>query len=152
MVQGLADRARNLLRALDRQDRLETAGTFVGWLERQVADGELGRSTQELLLRALSAAGDPINFRLLSLLDPLEGVEVPALMAQTGLDRVAVSERINDLVQVGLAGRDMVSDQIRGTSLGGGIVVWVGEIAERTAEQLGEELSPAGSEAELQDA
>jgi hypothetical protein len=140
MIEGLVDRGRNLLRALDRQDRLETAQTFVGWLGQQIADGQLAESTQELLLRGLSVAGDPINFRILTRLDPLEGVEVPALMLHTTLGRVAVSERVNDLVQAGLASRDLVSDQIRGTALGAGIVALVNEIAGAAAARLDVEL------------
>ena len=148
MVDGLTDRARNLLRALDRQDRLETAQTFVGWVGSQIAAGQLPESTQELLLRALRTAGDPLNFSILTQLDPLEGIEVPALMLRLGLGRVAVSERVNDLVQAGLAGRDMVSDQIRGTALGTGIVALVRETADAAAERLSGELAEArGGEA-----
>lgn len=143
MVQGLADRTRNLLRVLDRQDRLETAGTFVGWLEGEVRDGRLVESTRELLLRALAVAGDPVSFRLLERLDPLEGVELPALMRDTGLGRVAASERVHDLVQVGLASRDLVSDQVRGTALAAGIVALVAAVAGETADRLREELGAA---------
>ncbi len=146
MVGGLTDRARNLLRALDRQDRLETAHTFVGWVRRQSADGQLPESTRELMLRALRTAGDQLNFRLLTLLDPLEGVEVPALMLHVGLGRVATSERVNDLVQAGLASRDMVSDQIRGTALGAGIIALVAETAAAAAARLADELAEADPE------
>ncbi len=146
MVGGLTDRARNLLRALDRQDRLETAHTFVGWVTRQSADGQLPESTRELMLRALRTAGDQLNFRLLTLLDPLEGVEVPALMLHVGLGRVATSERVNDLVQAGLASRDMVSDQIRGTALGAGIIALVAETAAAAAARLADELAEADPE------
>jgi len=150
MIQGLADRARNLLRVLDRQDRLETAQTFVGWLQQQLNEGVLAQSTQELFLRALAVSGEPVNFVILTRLDPLEGVEVPGLMQHTGLGRVAVSERVNDLVQAGLASRDMVSDQIRGTSLGAGIVALVEEIAGKAATRLGDELGNT-EEAKRQD-
>lgn len=140
MAQGLADRVRNLLRALDRQDRLETAQTFVGWLGRQITEGQLAESSEEVLLRTLRVAGDPVNFRLLTQLDPLEASEVPALMEQLGLGRVAVSERVNDLVQAGLASRDMVSDQIRGTALAAGIVTWVRDLADESATRVGDQL------------
>jgi hypothetical protein len=144
MATGLTDRGRNLLRALDRQDRLETAQEFIGWLPRQVADARLAASTQELMLRALAVSGDPINFELLTRLDPLVGLEVPELMAEVGLGRVAVSERVNDLLQVGLATRDMVSDQIRGTALGAGLVALVREVAAASAARLAAELEVEG--------
>jgi len=142
------ERTRNLLRAIDRQDRLETAENFVGWLPRQTAEGRLNESTHEVLLRALRAASDPLNFRILALLDPLTAVEIPALMTETGLGRVAVSERVNDLAQVGMAGRELVSDQIRGTALGAGIVELVRVVATDAAERLsGELIEGAGSTA-----
>ena len=140
IVQGLTDRTRNLLRALDRHDRLEDAQQFIGWLDEQTTDGRLGESSQAVLLRALATAGDATNFRLLSALDPIEGTELPELMAGTGLERVAVSERINDLVQVGLAVREMISDQIRATALATGLLALVASIAEDSARQLTAEL------------
>ncbi len=147
IVDGLADRTRTLLRALDRQDRLETAQVFVGWLAGEREHGRLSETAREMLLRALKVAADPINFQILDQLDAIEAVELPTLMERTGLARVAVSERVHDLVQNGLAAREMVGDQIRRTSLAGGILGLVAEVARRTGEQLAEELrSPLSKE------
>ncbi len=142
IVDGLADRARTLLRALDRQDRLETAQAFVGWLAAEREGGRLSETASEMFLRALKTASDPINFRILDRLDEIEAVELPALMEQTGLARVAASERVHDLVQSGLAAREMVGDQIRRTSLAGGILELVGEVARQTGDRLAVELRP----------
>jgi hypothetical protein len=83
---------------------------------------------------------------ILCALDPLEGVDVSGLMATTGLGRVAVSERVNDLVQVGLAVREMISDQVRATDLATGLVELVrtvsGESADRLTEQLRRDVPP----------
>jgi hypothetical protein len=136
---GLTDRVRTLLRALDRQDRLETAQAFVGWLEKELEAGRLPGVARELFLRALRIGSDPMNYRILQALVPSEAVDLPQLMAQTGLDRVAASERVNDMVQVGLAVRDLVGDQIRGTPLGGGLV----RLVEGLAAQAGEHLRRA---------
>lgn len=146
IVAGLSDRARNLLRAFDRYDRLETAEVFVGWLEGERENGRLAETAREILLRALKVASDPINFKILEQLDPIEAVELPALMALTGLARVAVSERVHDLVQTGLAAREMIGDQIRGTSLSAGILGLVDRIAVETGERLERELRPSQSE------
>lgn len=140
ILQGLSDRVRNLLRALDRQDRLETAQQFAGWLARQEAEG-LADAAREVLLRALARAGDPVNYRILRRLDRLAAVELPELMAATGLGRVAVSERVHDLVQTGLASREMVGDQIRGTALGEGLVALIEGVCRRSGERLAEELA-----------
>jgi len=139
ILKGLTARTRNLLRALDRQDRLETATVFADWLSRQ-GSPELAAAAQEVFLRALGALSDPINFRLLKGLDPLLAASLPDLMEATGLERVAVSERLNDMVQVGLVSRELIDDQIRCTDLATGLVTWVEGMAQGSGEQLGEDM------------
>ena len=143
ILEGLVDRAKNLLRALDRHDRLETAGEFAGWLGRQREGTGLADAGREVLLRALKTAGDPLNYEILRRLDPLESVDLPALMRATGLGRVAASERVHDLVQNGLASREMIGDQIRGTALANGLVALVEALAAAAGERLGGELAPS---------
>lgn len=143
ILNGLTDRARNLLLALDRHDRLESADVFIGWLGREHADGRLGDAAREVLLRALRAAADPVNFRLLRFLDPLKPMALPELMQETGLSRVAVSERINDLVQTGLASRELIGDQIRGTPLAVGLVATVEVLAAEAGDRLAAEFGAA---------
>lgn len=81
-----------------------------------------------------------MNFRLLELLGPLESVGVPELMAATGLGRVAVSERVNDMMQVGLATREMIDDQVRSTPLAAGLCALVRRLAEQSGQQLSEQF------------
>ena len=140
ILQGLTDRLRTLLRVMDRQDRLETASAFVGWLDGEVAAGRPPDAARELLLRALRVAGDALNYRILGALDPDEGLGVAALMPKTGLDRVALSERVNDLVQVGLAAWDPVGEEVRATPLATGLRALVEMVARRAGDRLGEEL------------
>jgi len=135
ILEGLTARTRNLLRALDRRDRLETATHFADWLSRQGSD-ELAAAAQEMLLRTLGSLSDPINFRLLKLLDPHSAASLPDLMDATGLERVAVSERLNDMVQTGLVSRELIDDQIRCTDLATGLVTWVEGLAQRSGERL----------------
>lgn len=141
VVRGLTDRVRTLVLALDRQDRLETAGEFVGWLGDQTAAGRLPEVTQELLLRALRVASDPINLGILTRLDPLAATGVADLVRQTGLTRVAVSERVNDLSQAGLATREMIGDEVRSTPLAGGLIELLADVSERSAELLARQLA-----------
>ena len=146
LVRGLADRLRTLLLTMDRLDRLETAGELAGWLDRERAAGRLPEHARELFLRALRVAADPTNFMVLAALDPLDSVDLVELMRRTKTGRVAASERVNDLVQVGLAAREMVGDQIRCTALAEGLVALVEEVAGETGKQLRQELGAAEAE------
>lgn len=136
IVEGVVARARQLLRALDREDRLETAGAFVGWLGREREQGRLPDAAREVFLKALRAAGDPVSYRVLGLLDPLTPAAQHALMERTGLSRVALVERVHDLIQAGLATRELIGDEVRATPLAMGLLALV----ERTAKAAGERL------------
>ncbi len=83
ILEGLCDRARNLLRALDRQDRLEAAA----------------------------------------------------------------SERVHDLVQAGLASRELIGDQIRSTALGEGLVALIEDLAGKAGKRLSRELDQGPADA-----
>lgn len=144
VVGGLTDRVRTLVLAMDRQDRLETASEYVGWLGDQADSGRLAEVTQEVLLRALRVVSDPINLGMLLRLEPLVAVGVADLVRQTGLTRVAVSERVNDLVQTGLASREMIGDDVRSTPLADGLLAVLADISDRSADLLVEQLA-AGS-------
>ncbi len=140
ILAGLVERVRSLLLGLDRRDRLETACEFVGWLQRQTRD-ELDDIARGMLLRVLRRAADPVNYRILERLDPVNAVNAADLMPATGLDRVAVSERLNDLAQVGLISQDVVDGQVRGTSLAVGVRALVEGIAVQAAGKLVDGLS-----------
>lgn len=133
---GLVARLRNLLLALDRQDRLETAQEFAGWMTEHSEPQDLADYAREILLRAFRVAGDPINFEILSRLDRIDPVGIPDLMRTTHLSRVAVSERVNDMVQTGLAVREMVNDHVRGTDLGEGLTAFVRDAAKGAGDDL----------------
>ena len=140
ILAGLIERVRSLLLGLDRRDRLENAGEFVGWLQRQTRE-QLDDIARGMLLRVLRCAGDPVNYRILERLDVLNAVNAADLMPETGLDRVALSERLNDLAQVGLISRDMVDGQVRGTSLAVGVRALVEGIAVQAGGKLLDDLS-----------
>ena len=135
ILAGLVHRVRGLLLALDRRDRLETAGEFVGWLQLQTRE-QLDDIAREMFLRVLRCAGDPVNYRILEQLDGLNAVDAADLMQDTDLDRVALYERLNDLAQVGPISRDPVADQVYGTSL----AVGVRAVVERMAGEAGGKL------------
>jgi len=150
MPQGLTDlslalamRLRDMARMLDRLDRLES-GTGE-WLAAQ-GDGALQEAATDMTLRALRAAADPTNFAVLAFLSAHTSAPIAELEKAVGLGRLALNERLNDLVQVGLAGRNIDTDHVQGTAAGAALVGLIHSISEATATKLAEVLKPVTSE------
>ncbi len=146
MAQGLTDlssalalRLRDIARLLDRLDRLES-GTGE-WLAAQ-AEGALREAAAEMTLRALRAAADSTNFAILTFLSARASAPTAELEKSTGLGRLALNERVNDLVQLGLAGRNIDTDHVQGTAAGAALVGLIESISEATAKKLAEALQP----------
>jgi len=146
MAQGLTDlslalalRLRDLARMIDRLDRLE-AGTGE-WLSA-LGEGAVKEAATDMTLRALRAAADPANFALLAFLAAHASAPMAELEGATGLGRLSLSERVNDLVQVGLAGRNIDTDHVQITAGGAALVGLIESISEATAEKLRETLQP----------
>ena len=131
---GLASRLRALVAALDRLDRLE-AGSGA-WLAG-FAETELHGAATELSLRALRTVADPANFALLQTMAGDDSQPLSQLIDATGLGRLALSERLNDLVQVGLATRLIDTDRAQITGAGASLIRLIDAlIAEVTAQYL----------------
>ncbi len=146
MAQGLTDlssalalRLRDIARLLDRLDRLES-GTGE-WLASQ-GEGALREAATDMTLRALRAAADPTNFSILTFLSAHTSAPMAELEVATGFGRLALAERVNDLVQVGLAGRNIDTDHVQGTAAGAALVGLIHNIGEATAKRLVEILQP----------
>jgi len=115
LAAGLAGRLRSLVLMLDRLDRLESGSG--NWLADFEAD-ELPEAAAELTLRALRAVANPNTFTLLTALAGNDTHSIAQLMAITGFGRLALSERLNDLVQLGLAIRLIDTDHAQITPAG----------------------------------
>ncbi len=146
MAQGLNDlslalamRLRDIARLLDRLDRLES-GTGE-WLASQ-GEAALREAAADITLRALRAAADPTNFSILTFLSAHASAPMAELEKSTGLGRLALNERVNDLVQLGLAGRNIDTDHVQGTAAGAALVGLVNNIGEATAKKLAEAVQP----------
>ncbi|MBI3764804.1 MAG: hypothetical protein HY260_23435 [Chloroflexi bacterium] len=144
MAQGLQDlstalalRLRDIARMIDRLDRLES-GTGA-WLASQ-QNGELNSAAREMTLRSLRAAADATNFAILSFLSTHTTASTAELETASGLGRLAVTERLNDLVQVGLVGRNIDTDQVQGTAAGAALMGLIENISGATARKLTEQL------------
>ena len=144
MAQGLNDlsfalamRLRDIARMVDRLDRLES-GTG-GWLASQT-EADWDRAAGDMALRAVRAAASPTSFAILSFLSTHAAAPMRELEEAAGLGRVALSECVNDLVQVGLAARNVDTDQVQITAGGAALVALIQSISEATARKLAEVL------------
>jgi hypothetical protein len=118
--------------ALDRLDRLESgSGT---WLAQFKAE-ELPDAATELTLRALRAGADPTNFGILKALADDDSRSLAQLIDATGLGRLSLSERLNDLVQVGLAIRLIDTDDAQITAASASLVRLVEALSVELAQQ-----------------
>ncbi len=136
---ALAFRLRDLARMLDRLDRLE-AGTGE-WLSTQ-SEADLIEAATDMTLRAFRVAADPMNFAILKHLCEHTSVPMADLEQTIGLVRLALNERVNDLVQVGLAARNIDTDHVQGTTAGAALVGLIVSISQTTAKKLIEALQP----------
>ncbi len=130
---ALALRLRHVARLLDRLDRLESgSGAWLSGLESEA----LGAAASEITLRALRTAADPTTYQLLAYLTRHTSLPVADLEAATGLDRLTLSERVNDLVQVGLAGRNIDTNHVQITEAGAALAGLIESIAGEIVRQL----------------
>ena len=146
MAQGLSDlssalalRLRDLARLLDRLDRLES-GTGE-WLTTHT-QADMQDAALDMTLRALRLAADPTNFSILTYLASRSTATMADLEKASGLGRLSLNERLNDLIQVGLAGRNIDTDQAQLTGGGAALVELIESISEATAKKLAEGLKP----------
>jgi hypothetical protein len=144
---GLWSRFRDITMALNRIQSFNFAvesgeGRFTDrWLEGLLKDeGVLANVGQELVLRAFRCGADAINFKILTSLREEEAVALSRLAQVTGLFHFTLSERVNDLVQVGLAVRVLEEDAVRATPLTRGFLGIVGEIERRLTAKIRAEL------------
>jgi len=129
---GLTSRLSALVAALDRLDRLESgSGT---WLAGFV-DSELPGAATELSLRALRTVADPGNFALLQALASDASQPLSHVIDTTGMGRLVLSERLNDLVQVGLASRLIDTDHAQITGAGASFIRLIDALIAEVAAQ-----------------
>ncbi len=137
LIEGLWARLRNVLIALDRLDRLDTATDFVGWVETlQRDDAQIETTTRDWVLRALRLAADPLNYQVLRALEKSEGASIAALMHATHLARVELTERVKDLAQAGFVAQDLETETVQATRAAVGMVAWVESLREQLAARL----------------
>jgi hypothetical protein len=124
--------------ALERLDAFafDAAGDRGGSAEPDAAADGWPETAREMVLRALRAASDPVNDRIMRLLDG-GAVGIRELAGELGLPRPAVWERAGDLVQVGLAERSLEGDRVALTAAGRGMLDLVAELGTAAREASG---------------
>jgi len=120
------------LMVIDREDRLES-GTG-SWLADLVED-DVGRESaaRDSILRVLGMISDPTNFQILQTLTNGVGTPIDDLVTATGVGRLALAERIGDLVSAGLAAKIPEANQVAGVPAGAALVNLVTSAAGRAA-------------------
>lgn len=141
IVDALWARFRTLALALHRQDRLETARAFPGWLEALPENKEqIAGIASSLVLQTLSVASDPANSRILRRLDGEAAVPTADLGADLGLSRVPLYLRMGELMQAGLVVQELDSEEVRCTDLGTAVLALLDALQTRLAEAISERL------------
>lgn len=139
LAEGLWRRLRDVLMAERQLERFVFApeggreARVPGRLPALVDDhAALTGLARDVTLRALAAAADGVNYRVLASIGG-DAVGLDELARAVGLPALAASERVNALAQVGLAARDLERDAVVGTAAGRGVVALVEAISAELA-------------------
>ncbi len=119
--ESAADMMSLYMSVIDREDRLESGTgewrtSFLGEPEERKA------AARESVLRALRMASDATNFDILKSLSNGVGMPIEDLVRASGLTRLALAERVGDLVSAGLAAKLPEANQVVGVPAGAAIV------------------------------
>jgi hypothetical protein len=101
--------------------------------EAPPGSGDRIEAARDLVLRALRAATDPVNAALLRRLATGDAT-LAVLGEAVALPRLAVWERVNELLAVGLVGRSLEADAAGLTAAGVAMVALCEEAARAAAE------------------
>jgi len=137
LAAGIAAMIRYRIAVVDREDRLEVGSGE--WLAGFLADDDArAGAVRDVVLRALRIGLDPIEFRILEALAGEETRTTAELEAVAGMGRVALDERIGDLVSAGLAAKVPEADQVAGTAAGRALVAFVAQLVDAADRHVAE--------------
>jgi len=154
IAEDLWQRFRLLAMVLDRADRfvgMSAAGVPTEnqsgeqgserWLQSLAENHDEVRAIAgDLVLRALRVALEPTNFAILLKLREQPAVSLPDLVQATQLNRLSLSERVNDLIQVGLAVKDVQTGQVQGTKAAEALVDFVQQVRDKLSNLIMQKL------------
>lgn len=141
---GLAARFAQRLAGLDRLDALD--GRSGPLASDELRDDPTARDdvARELVARLLRIGSDARLEPLVRALVSGGAQSVAALTTLAGVSRLALARRLDDLVDAGLAERDLSSDMVAPTPLAAGLTELIDALAAAAAAALGGE--PEGRE------
>lgn len=139
LARGVAARIRDAVEAAERLASFSFDADPAAENRVQLAEGEEREVARDFLLRVFRGASDRTGHRILLIAAARaeDGVSLGALAAELELPRMAASERVNALIQVGLVYRDLQLDAVRIAPAGEAIVALLGELEREVAEWLG---------------
>ena len=107
------------------------------WIDTLLEDeGTREQAAREFTLRALRRGSDPLNHWIIRMAHEERSIAVTELEQQAGVTKSTLSERVNDLVQVGLLERNLEGDMVQPTVLTAGFLGVVDDVADRFAEKI----------------
>ena len=107
------------------------------WIETMLDDeDQREQAAREFTLRAMRRGSDPLNHWIVRMAHEERSVALSELEGQVGVTRSTLSERVNDLVQVGLLERNLEGDVVRPTVLSAGFLGVVDDVTERFAAKI----------------
>jgi DNA-binding HxlR family transcriptional regulator len=136
LARALAARLRDAVHAADRLASFAFVGEAEGTPSTQMADGEEVATAQDFVLRTFHAACERTNHQIIAaaIVAGDKGATVDRLAADIGLTRMALLERVHELIQLGLVGRDLPRDTIRATAAGEGLLELMSELGTEVVE------------------
>jgi DNA-binding HxlR family transcriptional regulator len=141
LATGLWPRLRLLALTMEREDRFVAGPEETGAVSGPSGVGRCaGRAAEELVLRSLRVGTDSVNFSILVELSKEVTTSFADLMRTTGLDRLTLGERVNDLIQVGLATKDVETRSVSGTPAAAGLLDLVDRTKAYLVESMGAEM------------
>lgn len=136
LVEGLWRRVRDVLLVAER------VGSFT-FSEQQeeperaaLTDAEIDAAAKDFVLRALAVTSDALNHVILTRSCTPDGVVIDELAKELATGSLVVSERVNDMLQLGLIARELDSGRARATPAGEAIVSVVAGVAGPLAERI----------------
>lgn len=130
MANGLWPRFRLIALAIDREDRF-VAGPEEGGAETVAPGPDVERAAEELVLRSLRVGTETVNLSIVRELSKEVTTSFSDLLDATGLDRLTLGERVNDLIQVGLAAKDVETRSVSGTPAAAGLLSFIDETVDK---------------------
>ena len=103
----------------------------------ELREGEELAAAHDFLLRVLQGVSDPLSWQVLNAVVPEDsGTPLDALAERLELPRLALTERVNALIQLGLMARDLEHDTVTASPAGAALFELVCELDAEIARWL----------------